>query len=163
MATIGTPQTDGGERISIAVLTPDNEFAEALRTTFAASAQIDVEIVSGRLSEQADKLSVADANIVIIDLDDGSETDVVALQRLMLHAAGWPPVMVVSQGFDANVARALVQSRIADFLVKPVAPVELVRACARLSKREAVVNGPEAKIYSLMPSAGGVGVTTLAI
>jgi len=151
------------ERILIGALTPDSDFAEALRTTFGASAQIDLDVVNGRLSEQADKLNFDDATIAIIDLDDANDTDVVALQRLMLHANGWPPVIAVSQGFDANVARTLVQSRIADFLVKPIPPVELVRACARLSKRDTAHNGAEAEIYSLMPSAGGVGVTTLAI
>jgi pilus assembly protein CpaE len=153
----------GSERILIGALTPDAEFAEALRTTFGASAQIDVEIVNGRLNEQADKLDYAGASIAIIDLDDANETDVVALQRLMLHAGAWPPVIAVAQSFDASVARTLMQSKIADFLVKPIPPVELVRACARLSKRETANNGAEAKIYSLMPSAGGVGVTTLAI
>ena len=163
MALNPTSQATGGERILIGALTPDAEFAEALRTTFGASAQIDVDFVSGRLSEQADDLNFRDATIAIIDLDDANETDVVALQRLMLHAKGWPPVIAVAQGFDATIARTLVQSRIADFLVKPIPPVELVRACARLSKREMANNGAEAKIYSLMPSAGGVGVTTLAI
>ena len=54
--------------------------------------------------------------------------------------------------------------RIADFLVKPVAPVDLVRACARVAKLEAGDEQPtEAQIYTFLPAAGGVGVTTLAI
>jgi len=163
MAMNPTSQAPGGERILIGALTPDAEFAEALRTTFGASAQIDVELISGRLSEQVDKLNFGDASIAIIDLDDANETDVVALQRLTMHRNDWPPVIAVAQGFDANVARTLVQSRIADFLVKPISPVELVRACARLSKRQTANNGADAEIYTLMPSAGGVGVTTLAI
>src|SRR5690348_741802 len=132
MAPNSTSQVAGADRILIGALTPDTAFADALRTTFGASAQIDLELVSGRLSEQAEKFDFGNATIAIIDLDDANETDVVALQRLMMHARGWPPVIAVAQGFDANVARTLVQSRIADFLVKPVPPVELVRACARL-------------------------------
>jgi pilus assembly protein CpaE len=158
-----TAQVADAERILIGALTPDTEFAEALRATFSASAQIDVEVTTGILSEHADKLNFSKANIVIIDLDDASEGEVVALQRLMLRATNWPPVIAVSRGFDAGVARVLVQSRIADFLVKPIPPMELVRACSRLSKREAGNAAADTQIYTLLPSAGGVGVTTLAI
>ena len=54
----------------------------------------------------------------------------------------WPPVVVVTQAFDENVARALVQMRVADFLVKPVSPVELVRTCARVAKGPAATPRP---------------------
>jgi pilus assembly protein CpaE len=54
--------------------------------------------------------------------------------------------------------------RVADFLVKPVPPVELVRACARVAAKTAVANeGKEARIYTFLPAVGGAGVTTLAI
>jgi pilus assembly protein CpaE len=151
------------ERVQIAALTPDLEFAEVLRATFGAAAQIDLELVAGTLHDNADKVDFKNAGIVIIDIDDARESEVVALQRLMLRAGHWPPVIAVSRGFDAAVARVLVQSRIADFLVKPVPPVELVRACASLTKREVGEGRADAQIYTLLPSAGGVGVTTLAI
>src|SRR4029079_18089701 len=113
MAGILSPQAAGGERILISALTPDRELGEALRTTFGASAQIDVELVAGRLSDHAEKLNFGSASIAIIDLDDANEIDVVALQRLMLCPSGWPPVIAVAQSFDANVARTLMQSRLA--------------------------------------------------
>jgi pilus assembly protein CpaE len=156
-------QQNAGELTVIGAVTPDAEFAEAMRATFGASAQIKLELVSGQLSEHTDKLNFGDAGIVIIDLDDARESEVIALQRLMLRATDWPPVIAVSRGFDATVARVLVQSRIADFLVKPIPPVELVRACAQLSRRGVDDAKADAQIYSLLPSAGGVGVTTLAI
>jgi pilus assembly protein CpaE len=151
------------ERVQIAALTPDPEFAEVLRATFGGAAQIDLELAAGTLHDNADKVDFKNAGIVIIDIDDARESEVVALQRLMLRAGHWPPVIAVSRGFDAAVARVLVQSRIADFLVKPVPPVELVRACASLTKREVGDARADAQIYTLLPSAGGVGVTTLAI
>jgi pilus assembly protein CpaE len=151
------------ERVVIAALTPDAEFAEVLRATFGAAAQIELELAAGTLHDNADKLDFRNASIVIIDLDDARESEVVALQRLMLRANNWPPVIAVSRGFDAAVARVLVQSRVADFVVKPVPPVELVRACASLTKREVNDGRADAQIYTLLPSAGGVGVTTLAI
>jgi pilus assembly protein CpaE len=71
---------------------------------------------------------------------------------------------VVTQAFDESVARALMQMRVADFLVKPVSPVELVRTCARVAKGP--VNNTEAtesQIYTFLPAVGGAGVTTLAV
>ena len=53
--------------------------------------------------------------------------------------------------------------RVADFLVKPVPPVELVRTCARVSKGPANSEATEAQIYTFLPAVGGAGVTTLAV
>ena len=157
------PMLKSNERVLIGALTPDREFAGAMRATFGAAPLIDLELVEGSLSENADKLDFRNAGIVVVDLDEAGESEVVALQRLMLRATNWPPVIAVSRGFDAAVARVLVQSRIADFLVKPIAPVDLVRACARLTTQEMGDSRIDAQIYTLLPSAGGVGVTTLAI
>ena len=69
----------------------------------------------------------------------------------------------MTQSFDANVARTLLQMRVADFLVKPVPPVELVRTCARVARRRPAPEPTEAQIYTFLPAVGGAGVTTLAI
>jgi pilus assembly protein CpaE len=52
--------------------------------------------------------------------------------------------------------------KVADFLVKPVQPVELVRTCARVA-RPSGTDAIEAQIYTFLPAVGGAGVTTLAI
>jgi pilus assembly protein CpaE len=55
------------------------------------------------------------------------------------------------------------QARVADFLVKPVPPVELVRTCARVAKPQATAATTEAQIFTFLPAVGGAGVTTLAV
>ena len=55
------------------------------------------------------------------------------------------------------------QARVADFLVKPVPPVELVRTCARVAKPPASAETTEAQIFTFLPAVGGAGVTTLAV
>src|SRR5262249_3737394 len=97
-----------------------------------------------------------------VDLDAGRPESMAALERMMARVGGWPPVVVVTQSFDADAARALLQMRVADFLVKPVQPVELVRTCARVA-RSTGAETKEAQIYTFIPSVGGAGVTTLAI
>jgi pilus assembly protein CpaE len=81
----------------------------------------------------------------------------------MARIGAWPPVVVVTQAFDGAVARALVQMRVADFLVKPVAPAELVGTCARAAKGPATAEVTESQIYTFLPAVGGAGVTTLAV
>jgi pilus assembly protein CpaE len=73
------------------------------------------------------------------------------------------PVVAVTRAVDANLARTLLQMRVADFLVKPVSPVELVRTCARVANGSATAASTEAQIYTFLPAVGGAGVTTLAI
>ena len=101
---------------------------------------------------------------MVIDLDATQPDEMQALERLMARIGAWPPVVVVTQAFDESVARALLQMRVADFLVKPVSPVELVRTCARVAKGPAATaETTEAQIYTFLPAVGGAGVTTLAI
>jgi pilus assembly protein CpaE len=115
------------------------------------------------VSEHSDALSVADASVVVIDLDAGRAEEMQGLLRLMARVGAWPPVIAVTQGFDESVARTLLQMRIADFLVKPVMPIDLVRACARVAQGGAAAKSAEAQIYTFLPAVGGAGGTTLAI
>ena len=147
-------------RTSVAVVTADAEFEQSLRATFGGSGQIELRVMSGSIANVTDAVS-DDLTVVIIDLDATRLDEMQALERLMLRT-GIPPVVVVAQSFDADVARSLLQMRVADFLVKPVQPVELVRTCARVA-RTGKAETTEAQIYTFIPAVGGAGVTTLAI
>ncbi len=157
-------RTADTNRTRVVVLTPDAAFDQFARSTFGASSQIDLHVVSGRLTEAGDALDTEAATVVVVDVDAGRADEMAALAKMMARLGAWPPVVAVTQGFDADLARTFMQMRIADFLVKPVAAVDLVRACARVAKSPA--GGPEpmdAKIYTFLPSVGGAGVTTLAV
>jgi len=161
MSIGSTPNTN---RTRVVVLTADAALDHSARTTFGASSAIELSVLSGRLAEQGDTLAVADASVVVVDIDAGRADEMGALARLMTRVGTWPPVIAVTQTFDENVARTLLQMRIADFLVKPVEPINLVRACARVAKGPGGGTEPtEAKIYTFLPAVGGAGVTTLAI
>jgi pilus assembly protein CpaE len=149
----------------VAVLTADGEFEQLVRSTFGANAQIELSVVKGKLAAESAKLNAADAAVIIVDIDATQPEEFVALQRFAAQLGGNPPLIAITQSLDANVARKVVQMRVSDFLVKPIEPIELVRACARAA--QGAHGGPseamEAQIYTFLPSAGGVGVTTLAI
>jgi pilus assembly protein CpaE len=147
----------------VVVMTADQAFEDSVRSTFAASPQIGLDVIKGRLAERDGKIDVAGATVVVIDVDAADETELVALERLMLQIGAWPPVVAITQSFDEAVARRLMQMRVADFLVKPVPPVELVRTCARVAKPPASGESTEAQIFTFLPAVGGAGVTTLAV
>jgi pilus assembly protein CpaE len=147
----------------VAVVTADAEFEETVTAIFSASAQIELEILKGTLQENESRISEDTATVVVVDLDPTRDDDLVTLQRLTARLNGWPPVVVVTQAFDADVARRLLQMRVSDFLVKPVQPVELVRTCARVVQTPAGPEVSEAEIFTYLPAVGGAGVTTLAI
>ena len=149
-------------KTGVTVLTADSAFEQAVRDTFKTSAQIDLHVVSGTVAVDGDGIDTDGVTVVIIDLDADREDEMQALARLMTRIGTWPPVVVVTKTFDADVARRLVQMRVADFLVKPVQPIELVRTCARVA-RPTGSEHKEAEIYTFLSAVGGAGVTTLAI
>ena len=151
-----------GAKTRVVVLTADSEFEQSVRTTFGSSGQMDLSVVSGSVADHA-TLDIGDAAVVVADIDSTRSEDFQALQRLVARLGGRPSIIVVTQAFSEAVARQLLQVRVADFLVKPIAPVDLVRACARVAQEAAGSEVKEAQIYTFLPAAGGVGVTTLAI
>src|ERR1043166_2839524 len=147
----------------VVVLTADSAFEEEVRTTFGASDQISLAVVNGLLEESEANFDLQGATVAVLALDAAQAGEMQALERLMGRIGVWPPVVVVTQTFDATVARALMQMRVADFLVKPVSPVDLVRTCARVAKGPVNADANESEIYTFLPAVGGAGVTTLAV
>jgi pilus assembly protein CpaE len=151
-----------GIQAKVVVVTADAGFEESVRATFGASAQIGVDVVRQKLFER-DPVIVEGATVVVADIDAGDEAEMTALERLVVRLGNWPPVVAITQTFDEGVARRLMQMRVADFLVKPVPPVELVQTCVRVAKKPANAEATEAQIFAFLPAVGGAGVTTLAV
>ena len=147
----------------VVVLTADPAFEDSVRATFSASPQIALDVIAGTLAGSADSIALEGATVVVVDIDAGDAAELLALERMMLRIGNWPPVVAITQSFEESVARRLMQMRVADFLVKPVSPVELVRACARVAKTPAAGETTEAQIFTFLPAVGGAGVTTLAV
>jgi pilus assembly protein CpaE len=153
----------GSTKTKVLVVTADPGFEETVRSTFAAAAQIELAMISGPLSANEAKVTGEDLTVIVIDLDPAQEPEMAALTRLMGRLNGWPPVVVITPNFDKDTARQLLLMRVADFLVKPVQPVELVRTCARVVQAPAAPEQTEAQIFTYLGAGGGSGVTTLAI
>jgi pilus assembly protein CpaE len=157
----GKPDTAAG-KTEVLVLTADAGFETQARQTFGVSDRIVLRIVSGTLATAAD-LDLAQASVAVIDLDAGAPDEMVALEHLMARVGLHPPVVAITQAFDEGVARTLLQMRVADFLIKPVSALELVRTCARVVRGTTASATTEAEILTFLPAVGGAGVTTLAV
>jgi pilus assembly protein CpaE len=150
-------------RTRVEVLTVDAAFERTLRDAFSLGGKVDLNIVSATLAEREDSLGHDGVTVVVVDIEGGDAREMAALERLAERLAGWPPLVVVTSSFDKESARRFVQMRVADFLVKPVQPAELVRSCARVVQAPKGAERVEAEIYTYVPAIGGAGVTTLAI
>jgi len=159
---IGRANSDAGTT-RVTVVTADAGFEELVRTTFGASEQIALSVVTGSLAAVDGELDDQSATVAVVDLNGAQADEMRALERLMGRVGARLPVVVVAQAIDADLARTLLLMRVADFLVKPVSPVELVRTCARVVKGPAAAASTEAQIYTFLPAVGGAGVTTLAV
>jgi pilus assembly protein CpaE len=157
------PKNSAAPKVRVLALTPDGQFEQSLNATFGSNAKIELKIVKGTVATQEAAFDVGEATVVIVDFDAQKPEEFVALQRLTARIGRWPPMIAVTGGFDAEVGRRLVHMRVADFLVKPINAIDLVRACARVAQGPADEEVREAEISTFLPSAGGVGVTTLAI
>src|SRR6516225_7178653 len=155
--------TGGAGKMQVVVVTADPAFEEMVRATFGTSQQIELAVLSGTLAAVEADIQPGAAAVVVIDLDAAPNEDLQALESLMSREGPRLPVVAVVRSVDAGLARALVQMRLADFLIKPVSPVELVRTCARVAQGAAAAAATEAEIYTFLPAVGGAGVTTLAI
>ena len=161
MLKSGSKTTPNKTRVE--VLTVDSEFERSMRETFAIGGKIDLGLINGTVTACEEALGREGVTVVVVDMDAADEKQMAALERLATRLAGWPPIVVVTPSFDKDVARRLVQMRVADFLVKPVQPIELVRTCARVVQAPKGADQAEAEIYTYIPAIGGAGVTTLAI
>src|SRR5215211_4994289 len=120
----------------------DADFERLVRGTFGMDAKVELTVVIGPFATESRKLETNGATVLIVDIDPGSAADFTALNTF---------------------ARQLLQMRVADFVVKPVQPLDLVRACARAAQGAQNGGTSEATIYTFLPASGGVGLTTLAI
>lgn len=153
----------GAAATRIVVISDDAVFGRETETTFSASRQIDFRLIGRRLSEDFDTAALAGATVVVVDIGASGDEGIRLLARLMTRLGTAAPVIAVTESFDAGVARRLLQMRVGDFLVKPVAPIDLVRACGRVANAVSGQGQSEAQIYTFLPSVGGAGVTTLAV
>lgn len=158
-----TPAQDKVVALEAMVVTPDAAMVKPLEAAFVASRGFSTQFVVDTFLAAEPKLTGEGAAVAVVFLDSGSRDELLALQRFMARTAGRLPVIVVTENFDEALARWFLQIRVTDFLRKPVEPAELVRTCLKAVQTRTGGEVKDAEIYTFLPAAGGVGVTTLAV
>src|SRR3954464_12536012 len=88
-------------KTQVVVFTIDAAFAEQARATFGASDQIALKVVAGTPATTDGAAELDGAAVAVIDLDAAVADEMAALERLIAQLGGYPPVVVVTQAFDA--------------------------------------------------------------
>lgn len=147
----------------IVLVSPDSAFSQEVRSALAASEGLELTTVETGITELRGELQEAEFGAVVVDMDASRLDEIEALQRIMRRLDGRAQVVVVTREFNAAAVRILVQLKVADFLVRPVAVADLVRSCLRALQGPGRAENADSQIYTFMPAAGGVGATTLAL
>jgi pilus assembly protein CpaE len=149
-------------RTRIVALTDDPAFEQAAAAALGKPAGFDLTFVLDPTRKYDDSV-LAQADVVLIDVSPGLQDTAYKLAVAAGRTERKPPVVAVTDRFDAGMARRFLQLRISDFLLKPVAADELVRACTLAARSAPEPASADAEIIAFLPASGGVGVTTLAI
>src|SRR5438270_89085 len=115
----------------------DADFERLVRSTFGMDGKVELSLTVGSFANEVRKLDAGGATVVIVDIDPGSGADFAALNALTQRLGGMPPVIVAIPSFDVSLARQLLQMRVADFVVKPVQPLDLMRAWTGFTTKSA--------------------------
>lgn len=141
----------------------DQAFVQAATTAFAADETVRLAAIAASLDKIETRLAPEHFAAIIVDIDAEDPAALDALRHLRVRCGDQTPVIVIIQKFGERAARALLHMRITDLLVKPVTTSELVRTCKRAYTTQEESVPADAQIYTFLPAAGGVGVSTLAI
>ncbi len=153
------PLTEGKPRV--VAVTRDEPLAIALQDGLLA-ADFDTSVHTQSIESVDEALPLRGAAVLILDIDGRPGDGLAALQRLVARVQP-AACIVVTGSLNESLARALLEARIRDVLVKPVSPERLIEACTRALGDAPGPEEAEAEITAFLPATGGVGSTTLAI
>lgn len=156
-------QSAGQSALKALVVSPEEDAETTLKPALNAAGRFAVTVMRDSFERAEPRIAADTASVIIACVDTQARGELVALQRFINRTGGRVPVIVVTDGFDEALARWLLQIRVADFVTRPIDPVELARTCIKAIEAQASGEPGEAEFFAFLPAAGGVGVTTLAI
>ena len=109
---------------------------------------------SATVAGAGDRIDLDGATVIVIDLDATRDDEMQALERLTIDG-GWPPVVVVTQDFDAMLRVRCCRCGSPTFWSAGLAG----RTGSHLRARRETpwpASGKEAEIFAFLPAVGGV-------
>lgn len=115
------------------------------------------------IAEASGAIRQIECDLLILDIDSAKVEDFEHLQKIKRMVAAKCPILVVTSNFSPAAARILMKIRVNDFLVKPLATSDLVRAVNNALKQPGEDAQVEPQFLAFMPASGGVGSTVMAL
>lgn len=166
MALLGSKarQTGAGGLKGRRVLTLGASLAELADGPLAGA-----EVNSGGLDE-LEGLSLAGADLVLIDADAWEAPALAAAVKTLAGAKAPPPVLMVGESLPAGLVRTLLRLEHADILESPFSPEQLTVAINGLLAGIAAAAAPAptgptsaSRVWAVTGAVGGSGATTIAV
>jgi pilus assembly protein CpaE len=153
-----------GEVATVALVSPRPQLHEALKSALKKDSRFQFVGVQGVLAQVGPQLgSGSRPSILVADLHDGLDASIAAIENLRSTGFGGA-IITLSDSLNETTVRGLLRLRVLDWLRSDARIEEIVEACGRaLNARKHSDRQSTATCVALVPAAGGVGTTTLAI
>lgn len=148
---------------NVALISQDAELVRMAKGAISGSQHQQLVVFDQPVSQIGGQIRDAMLDMIIVDMDVTSMEDLEHLQKIKRMIGNATPLVIVSHDFSQAAARILIQLKVTDFLVKPLATSDFVRACNNALKTSGEAAQVEPQFLSFIPAAGGVGNTTLAL
>lgn len=150
-------------RVAIQAFCETLEVAEAIEQASQdrrmEKAHVKVQMGGAAAAVEAYR-SAPTPNVIMIESDAKREELIEHLERLSEVCDSGTKVIILGRLNDVLLYRDLIRRGISEYLVAPVAPIELVRALSELFR--APDAEPVGRVISFIGAKGGVGSSTLA-
>ena len=151
----------------VALVSPNAELHQRLRTAFKDGPRASFIAIQGGIAEVEPQLAAARGPaVLVVDLEKDSHTAIASLSALRANGfAG--AIVTISHDLDEAAVRGMLRLSVSDWLPGNAPTEEIMRACEQALTYQDVRLGSDpgtaAHCVTLLPAAGGVGNTTLAI
>jgi pilus assembly protein CpaE len=99
-------------------------------------------------------------NVIILESESRGDEIIAALDKLAEVCDSGTRVIVIGQHNDIVMYRELVRRGVSDYLIAPIAPIDVVRAVSGLFS--ATDAKPVGRVIAVVGAKGGVGASTIA-
>jgi pilus assembly protein CpaE len=153
-----------GEATTVALVSPRPQLHETLKGILKKDKRYQFVGIQGDLIQVGTQLGVGSPSTVLVaDLQGSLDAAIAAIERV--RSSGFNgAIITLSETLDEVAVRGLLRLRVSDWLPTDAGSDEIIEACGRASDARTLVGkGAKARCVALVPAAGGVGTTTLAI
>lgn len=149
----------------IALVSPNQDLQERLRTAFKADRRFEFCAIDSSVAGFAGNFDPASGPLVLLaDLHNDRAAALNALEAVRREKFEGA-IVTISDNLDEEAVRGLLRWRISDWLPSDASTEDIVAACERamLAQSPRAEGSERALCITMVPAAGGVGTTTLAV